>query len=53
MMGVIMRKDETHTIRVCEFSSQSEVVRFRNSQTAFQQRAAYQIFDTGSTYQWQ
>jgi hypothetical protein len=46
-----MRNDEVCMIRVCEFSSQPEVVRFRNSQTAFQQRVAYQIFDTGSTFQ--
>jgi hypothetical protein len=53
MMGVIMRNDEMRTIGVCEFRSQPEDVRFQNSQTAFQQRLEYQIFDAGSTFHWQ
>lgn len=46
-------RNELCAIRVCELSSLPEVARLRNSQTAFQQRLAYQIFDTGSTFQWQ
>jgi hypothetical protein len=52
MMGVIMRHDQMDIIKVYEFGSQLEPVRFQNTQTVFQQKLACKIFDIASIFQW-